>query len=213
MSMEKYYIYIKKYVVKQDLLTNSFYRLEQRDGEKQWWYEKSIGAVFAADPDCFEDISDSSVEDWIDDEILGEDYVYFIPEIIYEKHKAYSPLETAIKMFHANRNSDIAIYMVLDALATEQIYIPHNSSGNLMSLILGEQEIIAVFSKPERLEKNEPVKLQKCYIRDIVDNLISVGKNIVVNPFSEESIQFLLPYKGIELLLIPVLSNVNRSDD
>ncbi len=211
--MEKFYIYSKKFVVKQDLFTKGFYRLEQRDGEKQWWYEKSLGAVFAADPDCFEDISDSSVEDWIDDEILGEDCVYFIPEIIYEKHKAYSPLETAIKMFHVNRNSDIAIYMVLDALATEQIYIPHNSSGNLMSLILGDQEIIAVFSKPERLEKNEPVILRKCYIRDIVDNLISAGKNIVVNPFSEENIQFFLPYAGIERLLIPAIRNLKQSKD
>lgn len=43
--------------------------------------------------------------------------------------------------------------MVFNALATELIYILYNSSGNLMSLTVDEQEIIAVFSKLERLGK------------------------------------------------------------
>lgn len=56
-------------------------------------------------------------------------------------------------MLHANRDSDLAAYMVFNALATELIYILYNSSGNLMSLTVDEQEIIAVFSKLERLGK------------------------------------------------------------
>lgn len=207
--MDKFYIYNKKYVVKQDLLTNGLYRLEQKAGYKQWCFVKKLGVVFIDNPDSFEEISDASVEDWVDDEVLGEDHVFYIPDTIYEKHKAYSPLETAIKMFHANQDSDIATYMVFNALATEPIYIPYHSSGNLMSLSLDEQDVIAVFSKPERLGKNEPVQLRKCYIREIVDMLLKACKNIVVNPFSDDSIRFFLPYEGIEQLLIPAIRDVN----
>ena len=115
-------------------------------------------------------------------------------------------LETAIKMYKVNKDSDMAVYMVFSALATEQIYLPMNEDGNLLSLTIeGNSDIIPIFSRKEHLCDDEPVKLNPCYMKDCLDNLLKARKNIVINPFSDEDIQFILPYEALERMLIPVM--------
>jgi len=121
-------------------------------------------------------------------------------------------LETSIKMYKANRNDDIAVYMVFLALATEQVFLPMNEEGNLMSLSIdGNMDILPIFSRIENMGDGEPVKLQPCYITDCLDRLLRAKKNLIINPFSEDNIQFLIPYEALEKMLIPVINqNVNN---
>ena len=115
-------------------------------------------------------------------------------------------LETAIKMYKVNKDSDMAVYMVFSALATEQIYLPMNDDGNLLSLTIeGNSDIIPIFSRREHLGDDEPVILNPCYMKDCLDDLLKARENMVINPFSDEDIQFILPYEALERMLIPVM--------
>lgn len=115
-------------------------------------------------------------------------------------------IETAIKMYKANKESDIAVYMVFSALATEQIYLPMNGDGNLLSLTIEDNiDIIPIFSRKENLGDDEPVNLHPCNMTDCLDKLLRAKKNMIINPFSAEDIQFIMPYEALERMLIPVI--------
>ncbi len=115
-------------------------------------------------------------------------------------------LETAIMMYKENKDSDKAVYSVFLALATEQIYLPVNDEGNLLSLTVSENmEVIPIFSQSAHLGDEGSVRVYPCYMTECLEMLLKAGKNMVINPFSEESIQFILPYEALEKMLIPVM--------
>lgn len=114
-------------------------------------------------------------------------------------------LETAIKFYHVNKDSDIAVYMVFNSLAEEKVYFPTNSKGHLLSLSLGAEEMIPLFTSEDKVNSDEPIQLRADYVKHYISALLKAGKHLIINPFSEEDIKFIIPYEAIERMLIPVL--------
>ncbi len=202
---EKYFIYDEKYVVKQDIKTGDFYSLEMNDREKAWKIIFAMTNKYEENPEKFLEVPYDFAEEWIEVEETNASGHFFTPMMIYEKYKKFSALETAIRIYHVNKDNDIAVYMVFSELGTERVFLPHNNAGHLMSLIIDGQEIIPVFSRRERMEEGEPVYLKACHISDVLDELLKSRKNLIVNPFSEENHRFFVPYEAIERLLIPAM--------
>lgn len=114
-------------------------------------------------------------------------------------------LETSIKVYHANKESDMAVYMVFNSLAEEKVYLPTNSEGHLLSLMLEGKEIIPIFSSKDKVGPNEPVQLKECYLKDYIEFLLKVHKHLFVNPFSQPDIKFFVPYDALEKMLLPLI--------
>jgi len=119
-------------------------------------------------------------------------------------------VETCIKMYHSNKDNDLNTYMVFDTLIEEKLLIPIAENGNILSLSYDNQLIIPLFTSPNEAG-NDVSLLKTMYIRDNIELLISLKKNIVVNPFSEPNKQFIIPYPAIEKKIIPLIQKNERS--
>lgn len=120
-------------------------------------------------------------------------------------------VETCIKMYKANQNDDMAVFAVFQSLAIEAVYLPMNDVGNLVSLKLdGGIDIIPIFTKTSHLGDNEPIKLCHCKLVNCLEKLLMARRNMIINPFSDELIQFVLPYESIEKMLIPAIEHEYR---
>ena len=95
--------------------------------------------------------------------------------------------------------------MVFSALAKEKILLPTNKQGGLLSLSFGQDDMIPLFTSEDQVASDEPVQLRACYIKDYIDAIRKTKKHLIINPFSEEDIRFVIPYEAIERMLIPVL--------
>ncbi len=125
------------------------------------------------------------------------------------QEKDISMLEVSIKFYHANKDNDIVVYQVFRELATGLVYLPVNEDGALISLVGSDRNVIPIFSRPERLGEENGVQLRGCYLKDYIDRLMEAGLDMIVNPFSEESIQFFLPYESLGMMLIPAMMQEN----
>lgn len=114
-------------------------------------------------------------------------------------------IDTAIKVFNVNKDNDIAVYMVFLSLVSESVYLPVNEYGHLVSLALGVNEVIPIFTSKEHVPTEEPIELRECFIENYIDMLLKAKKHIIINPFSKEDLQFVIPYDAIERFLIPVI--------
>lgn len=90
--------------------------------------------------------------------------------------------DTAIKFFNANKDNDIALYMVFHSLVSEVIYLPVNEQGYLLSLSLEPNEVIPIFTSKAHIPEEEPIELRECYIENCLDMLLKTKKHILVNP-------------------------------
>ena len=122
-------------------------------------------------------------------------------------------IDTAIKVFNANRDSDIAVYMVFDSLVSEVVYLPVNEHGYLLSLSLGTNEVIPLFTSKAHVPEEEPIELRECYFENCLDMLLKTKKHIIINPFSEEDVQFLVPYEAIEHFVIPAIQEKKKREE
>lgn len=122
-------------------------------------------------------------------------------------------IDIAIKVFNANRDSDIAVYMVFDSLVSEVVYLPVNEHGYLLSLSLGTHEVIPLFTSKAHVPEEEPIELRECYIENCLDMLLKTKKHIIVNPFSEVDVQFLVPYEAIERFVIPAIQEKKKREE
>lgn len=122
-------------------------------------------------------------------------------------------LETAIKFYHADQDDDVAVYRVFSYLAMEKILLPVNVRGYLMSLRLGTDKMIPFFTSKERVTSEEQVALQECFIANHVDTLLRAKKHLIINPFSEEDVQFVIHYEAIARMLIPVIQEKKNAND
>ncbi|MCI7129939.1 MAG: SseB family protein [Lachnospiraceae bacterium] len=114
-------------------------------------------------------------------------------------------IENAIRFFHANEDNDQALFQVFRLLATEIVFLPVNQAGNLLSLQMGNNEVIPIFTSESSAPQNEPIGLRQSYLKDYVNTLISAKKHLIVNPFSEEAIRFLIPYEALHMFLLPII--------
>lgn len=121
--------------------------------------------------------------------------------------------DTAIKFFNANKDNDIALYMVFHSLVSEVVYLPVNEHGYLLSLSLGTSEVIPLFTSKAHIPEEEPIELRECYIENCLDMLLKAKKNLLVNPFSEVDVQFVIPYEAIERFMIPVIQGKRAKSD
>lgn len=121
--------------------------------------------------------------------------------------------DTAIKFFNANKDNDIAVYMVFHSLVSEVVYLPVNEHGYLLSLSLGTNEVIPLFTSKKHVPDEEPIELREGYIENCLDMLIKAKKHILINPFSREDLQFFIPYEGIERFVIPVMQEKRSNQD
>ncbi len=205
MYKDKYYIYNKSYVVKRELQTGNFYRLEMVEGDKQWCLVPDLINRYRDSLTDFEELLEESIEGWIEEEELDADNVYRIPPYLYEKHKNHNEIETSIKFYKVNQNDDIIVYLLFEALAKERVFFPCNDDGNLLSLVVNNMEVIPVFTRENRAGEGEPINLRPGYLRDYIDVLLKAGKHLMINPFSEENIKLLLPYGSLEKMLLPII--------
>ena len=51
----------------------------------------------------------------------------------------------------------------------------------------------------------EDIILKPVYLRDNIDKLLALGRHIVINPFSDADIQFVIPYAAIQKMLKPLI--------
>lgn len=121
--------------------------------------------------------------------------------------------DTAIKFFNANKDNDIALYMVFHSLVSEVIYLPVNEQGYLLSLSLEPNEVIPIFTSKAHIPEEEPIELRECYIENCLDMLLKTKKHILVNPFSEVDMQFVIPHEAIERFVIPVIQEKRAKSD
>lgn len=121
--------------------------------------------------------------------------------------------DTAIKFFNANKDNDITLYMVFHSLVSEVIYLPVNEQGYLLSLSLEPNEVIPIFTSKAHIPEEEPIELRECYIENCLDMLLKTKKHILVNPFSEVDMQFVIPHEAIERFVIPVIQEKRAKSD
>ena len=130
----------------------------------------------------------------------------FMTRLLVERILNMPPmLETAIKFYNANKSSDLKTYIVFATLAEEKVYLPTNTEGRLLSLSYGNEDMIPLFTSEDKVNLNEPIQLRKVYLKDYIDVLLKEGKHLIINPFSEEKVKFLVPYEAITRLLLPIL--------
>lgn len=122
-------------------------------------------------------------------------------------------IDTAIKFFNANKDNDIAVYMVFSSLVSEVVYLPVNECGYLMSLSLGVNEVIPIFTSKDHVPAEEPIELRECFIENYIDMLSKAKKHIIINPFSKEDVQFVIPYDAIERFLIPIIQDQKNKNE
>ena len=122
-------------------------------------------------------------------------------------------IDTAIKFYNANKDNDIALYMVFHSLVSEVVYLPVNEHGYLLSLSWGTNEVIPLFTSRQHVPEEEPIELREGYIENGLDMLVKAKKHILVNPFSSEDVQFLIPYQAIERFVIPVIQEKRLNQD
>lgn len=122
-------------------------------------------------------------------------------------------IEETIRFFNVNMDDDIAVYMVFSSLVSNVVYLPVNECGHLMSLSLGGKEVVPIFSSKEHVPKEEPIELRECFIENYIDMLLRTKKHMIINPFSEKNMQFVIPYDAIEHFLIPVLQEQKRKHE
>ena len=122
-------------------------------------------------------------------------------------------IDTAIKFFNANKDNDIAVYMVFSSLVSEVVYLPVNECGYLMSLSLGVNEVIPIFTSKDHVPAEEPIELRECFIENYIDMLSKAKKHIIINPFSKEDVQFVIPYDAIERFLIPIIQDQKKKNE
>ena len=86
----------------------------------------------------------------------------------------------------------------------ESVYVPINEEGNLLSLSIDdEKEIITLFTARNRIDISENIHLSEIYLKNYLELLLKAKKHLIINPFSEKTIQFMIPYEAIEKFLIP----------
>ena len=119
-------------------------------------------------------------------------------------------LECGIKMYHIDREDDAGVYTVFSALARERVFLPVNRDGNMVSLSTDMGNVIAVFSSPDRLGDEEGIELREVYLRDYIDGIMRSGMHILINPFSPEDCQFIVPNAALEKMLLPL---IQRKED
>lgn len=122
-------------------------------------------------------------------------------------------IDTAVKFFNENKDNDIAVYMVFSSLVSEEVYLPVNECGYLMSLSLGVNEVIPIFTSKDHVPTEEPIELRKCFIENCIDMLSKAKKHMIINPFSKEDVQFVIPYNAIECFLIPVIQEQKKKHE
>lgn len=122
-------------------------------------------------------------------------------------------IDTAIKFFNANKDNDIAVYMMFSSLVSDAVYLPVNECGYLMSLSLGENEVIPIFTSKAHVPSDEPIELRECFIENYIDMLLKVKRHMIINPFSDENVQFIIPYDAIERFLIPVIQEQKKKHE
>ena len=93
-------------------------------------------------------------------------------------------------------------------LATETVFLPVNQVGSLLSLQIGNNEVIPIFTSESNVSQNEPIELRQVYLKDYKNALIRARKHLIVNPFSEEAIRFLIPYEALHMFLLPIIEEL-----
>lgn len=116
-------------------------------------------------------------------------------------------IESCIKMYRVNRDNDLAVYMVFEALVREKVLMAFDSNNNLAGIPYNDNIVIPVFTSPNEFIKNEPISLRAVYLQDNIDTLISLKKHLVVNPFSSVDKQFIVPYEAITKMLKPFVTD------
>lgn len=114
-------------------------------------------------------------------------------------------IETCIKFYQVNKENDMSVYMVFQALAKEKVLMAFDQYDNLLGIRYGDDIVIAVFTSPNEIGKEELINAKPIYLRDNLDVLSQFGKNIVVNPFSSQEKQFVIPYGAIDKMLKPLI--------
>jgi len=109
--------------------------------------------------------------------------------------------ETCIRIYNANKDSDIALYMVFSSLAKEKVLMAISENDNIAGLSINNQEFIPIFTSPEKAEAEHPIQLRVVALRNNIDLLINLKRSLIVNPFSEPDIQFIIPYDAINIML------------
>lgn len=121
-------------------------------------------------------------------------------------------IETCIKMYHANMNDDMHVYNVFKSLTKEKVLLPFEYVYFLERMWETEwenQTIIPIFTSPNEFRMNEQVQLQSVFLKNHINDLRSVNKTVVVNPFSEADKQFIIPATAIDEFFIPILNSQN----
>lgn len=119
-------------------------------------------------------------------------------------------IETCIKMYNANKDDDMALYMVFYSLANEDVLMAFNKDDKMVSLSVDNQDVIPLFTSPKRINSEEPVQLRKVSLRNNIDLLINLKRHLIVNPFSGPEIQFVIPYDAISIMLKPCIMEKNK---
>lgn len=142
----------------------------------------------------------------------GTIYAIMFPIKEYEQEiinmdKAKVPvLDTAIKVYHVNKDNDVVVYGVFAILADEEVYLPVNEEGKWVSLATEKGSFIAVFSSPAQLGNEEGIILKPVYLRDYIVDIVKTGMNMLVNPFGKEECQFIVPADAIKSMLVPIMN-------
>ena len=74
-------------------------------------------------------------------------------------------IDTAIKVFNANKDNDIAVYMVFHSLVSEVVYLPVNEHGYLLSLSLVSNEVIPLFTSKLIFQKRNQLNLENVILK------------------------------------------------
>lgn len=117
-------------------------------------------------------------------------------------------IENAIRFFHANEDNDQALFQVFQLLATETVFLPVNHAGSLLSLQMGNDDVIPIFTSESNVPQNEPIELRQVYLKDYKNALIRAKKHLIVNPFSEDETWFLIPYESLHMFLLPIIEEL-----
>lgn len=116
-------------------------------------------------------------------------------------------IETCIRMYNANKEMDHTVYAVFSALAREKVVMPFNTDDKLTALQFKNSSMIPLFTSPNEIPKDEPVRIKVVYLRDYIDILLQAQMSVIVNPFSEPDLQFIIPYPAINRMLKPVIDS------
>ena len=116
-------------------------------------------------------------------------------------------IDTCIKMYHANPENDVCVYKVFKRLVDERVLMAFSNEHTLSALSYDGQECIPIFTSSDKIQNGEPVYLRPVLLRENIEFFISAQKSLIVNPFSEPQLQFIIPYPDITKMLKPVIQN------